>query len=330
MDRQIYPWQQTQWEFFTRIRHSDSIPHALLLSGPEGVGKHAFARILAASILCLQVNENGFACGSCKHCQLIGAGTYPDFVHLHRSEESSTITVDDIRNLISKIHLTRHFEAKKIALIEYAENMNASAANALLKTLEEPPDETLILLVTSSPLELPATIRSRCQFVAFHSPTEEQSLSWLNHQVNDVDWKPLLRMAQGAPLRAMQYHETELLDQRIRVIKGFLEVFEADSDPVEIAARIESIPFLLCFQWIQTVIVDLLRIKGAENPVTLENPDFYRSLLALAPRMQVPLLLEFWELVNERKRIFNISLNQRLFAESLLLRSRKLALTHSI
>jgi DNA polymerase-3 subunit delta' len=330
MDKQLYPWQHEQWNSFVRMMGSDTLPHAILLSGPEGVGKHHFAKSLTNAILCLQPDETGIACGQCKHCLLMEASTYPDFVHAVPDEDKNSISIDVIRELISKLHLTRHFEAKKIALIEYADCMNTSAANALLKTLEEPPEETVIILVTSAPLKLPATIRSRCQFVPFYSPTQVQALDWLNSISNDVDWEPLLRVAQGAPLQAMQYHQTELLDQRISVVQGFLEVFEANSNPIEIAARIEAIPFLLCFQWIQAVIVDLLRIKGADNPITLENPDFYRPLLALAPRMQVPLLLEFWELVLERKRIFDNSLNRRLFAESLLIRSHKLAIKHSV
>ena len=330
MNNPLYPWQQEQWNSFMRMATSDSLPHAILLSGPEGVGKHHFARNLTSAILCLQPNETGAACEQCKHCLLMEANTYPDFVHVIPEEDKNTISIDEIRKLISKLHLTRHFDAKKVALIEYADNLNTSAANALLKTLEEPPEETIIILVTSAPLKLPATIRSRCQFVPFYSPTQEQALDWLKSTSNDVDWEPLLRVAQGAPLQAMQYHETELLDQRISVVQGFLEVFEANSDPIEIAARIEAIPFLQCFSWIQAVIVDLLRIKGTENPITLENPDFYRPLLALAPRMQVPLLLEFWELVLERKRIFDNSLNRRLFAESLFIRSHKLAIKHSV
>ncbi len=330
MNNHLYPWQHEQWSSFVRMMSSDSLPHAILLSGPEGVGKHHFARSLTNAVLCSQADETGTACGQCKHCLLMEANTYPDFVHVVPEEDKNIITIDVVRELISKLHLTRHFDAKKIALIEYADCMNTNAANALLKTLEEPPDETIIILVTSAPLKLPATIRSRCQFVPFHSPSQTQSLDWLNSESSDVEWEALLRVAQGAPLQAMQYHQTELLDQRISVIQGFLEVFEADSDPLDIAARIEAVPFLLCLQWIQAVIVDLLRIKGAENPITLENPDFYRPLLALAPRMQVPLLLEFWELVLDRKKIFDKSLNRRLFAESLLIRSHKLAIKHSV
>ena len=218
MNNQLYPWQHEQWNSFVRMVGSNSLPHAILLSGPDGVGKHHFARNLVNTILCLQANENGTACGQCKHCLLMGANTYPDFVHVTPEEDKNTISIDEIRELIIKLHLTRHFDAKKVALIEYADNMNTNAANALLKTLEEPPEETIIILVTSAPLRLPATIRSRCQFVPFYSPTQAQALDWLNSISNDVEWEPLLRVSQGAPLQAMQYHETELLDQRISAV----------------------------------------------------------------------------------------------------------------
>ncbi len=326
----IYPWQQEQWQYFATMMQADSLPHALMLTGLEGIGKHEFAKALVAAIICKEPKSDGQACGVCKHCQLLQANTFPDYIKLAPEEDGKAISVDDVRELIAKLHLTRHFDAHKVALIECAEQMNANAANALLKTLEEPPEKTIIILVTSQPLSLPATIRSRCQLVNFYPPTDDEAMSWLQSTIDDVEWEPLLRVAQGAPLQAMQYHETELLDQRIAVVQGYLEVFEPNANPMDIAARIEAIPFLLCFQWIQAVIVDLMRIKASENPITLENPDFYRPLLALAPRMQVPLLLEFWELLIERKRIFDNSLNRRLFAESLLIRSHKLAIKHRI
>lgn len=326
----IYPWQQEQWQYFANMVESENLPHALMLSGPEGIGKHHFAKRLVASLMCSQRKQGGFACGECKHCQLMQAHTYPDFVHLTLEEDSNVISVDDVRELIAKLHLTRHFDAYKVALIECADQMNTNAANALLKTLEEPPDNTILILVTSHCLTLPATIRSRCQLVDFHPPTENQAISWLTSVVSDVQWEPLLRVAQGAPLQALQFHETELIDQRITVVQGFLEIFESNTNPMVIAAKLDSIPFNLCFQWIQAVIADLFRIKASENPITLENPDFYRSLLALAPRMQVPLLMEFWELLIERKKLFDNSLNRKLFAESLLIRVHKLAIKYQV
>lgn len=321
----IYPWQYNQWQYFMNMLHQDSLPHALMLCGPGGIGKHEFANAMCASIICQARLESGEACGQCKHCKLLDANTFPDYVSVEVSDEKAGISVEDIRQLIAKLHLTRHFDAYKVALIRQADLMNTNAANALLKTLEEPPAKSLILLVTDQPLSLPATIRSRCQLISFNPPGETEALDWLNRQSHDIDWEPLLRVAQGAPLQALQFHETDLLDQRIMVVQGFLEIFEAGSNPVEIAARIEPVPLAQCFQWIQAVIVDLLRIKAAENPITLENPDFYRSLLALAPRLQVPLLVEFWEMLLERKKMQDNSLNHRLYAESFLLRTHKLA-----
>ena len=330
MNNQVYPWQQNQWEHIIRLVESETIPHAILLTGPDGVGKHEFANFMSATIICENSTETKLACGECRRCKLYQANTYPDFIKLSIDDEKETISIDEVRDLINKLYLTRHFDSYKIALIEHADRMNTSAANALLKTLEEPPDNTLIILVTSSLLELPATIRSRCQTISIGAPNHEEAREWLSSISNDVDWVPLLRVSQDAPLQALKYHETDLLDQRISVIKGFLEIFENNSNPIEISARIESVPMLLCFQWIQALIVDLLRVKGAENPITLENPDFYRSILALAPRMQVPLLLEYWEIIMERKKIFDKSLNRRLFVESMLIHCHKLALRHQI
>ncbi len=326
----VYPWQENQWQHLTKRMHAKTFPHALMLAGPEGIGKHDFASALTNALVCTQPLVTGLACGDCKHCLLMHAHTFPDFVHLSLQKDKNTISVDEIRELISKLYLTRHFDTYKVALIDCADQMNTSAANALLKTLEEPPESTVIILVTSHALSLPATIRSRCQLVEFYPPSENQAIDWLKNMAHDVEWEPLLRVAQGAPLQAIQFHETELLDQRISVVQGFLEIFESNANPMSIAARIEAIPFAMCFQWIQAVIADLLRIKATENPITLENPDFYRPLLALSPRMQVPLLLEFWELLIERKKLFDNSLNRKLFTESLLIRVHKLALKYNV
>lgn len=325
MAEQIYPWFSQQWEYITRLMQANTLPHALLLAGPEGIGKHQFARMMVAALLCEQPNEQFVACGKCKHCLLLEAHTYPDFVHVALDDGEHVISVDTIRAMISKLYLTRHFETYKIALIETADTMNVNAANAILKTLEEPPEHTILILVSSHPQTLPATIRSRCQLISLHPPDEEQACSWLKNISSEVSWEPLLKVAQGGPLRALEFHQTDLLDQRISIMNGFLGLFERDARPLEVSAKFESVEFSLTSHWIQSLIVDLLRIKSAENPITLENPDFYRPLLALAPRLRVPLIIDFWELLIERKNIYDKSLNFRLFIESLVLQVHRLA-----
>lgn len=322
--KNIYPWQHKQWEYFHRLLSSDVLPHAILLSGPEGVGKVSFAKTLCAALVCEQHSAGGMPCGICKYCQLYNAGTYPDFTHIVPEEVDATIAVDDIRLLIERLNLTRHFEKHKVALIESANQMNTNAANALLKTLEEPPGDTLIILVSDKPQGLPATVRSRCQSVLINAPSQKEGISWLNGQNENTDWEPLLAIAQGSPLLALQLDETELLEQRKQVLQGFLDLAEKTANPLEISGRLDNISVPQGIQWLQGLVLDLMRLKSDEDPVTLENPDFYRSLLALAPRLEVPLLLDLWDWLLDRKKIFDNSLNRRLFVEELLLRSRQL------
>ena len=123
----IYPWQAKQWQHFCKLIDANMLPHALLLGGPTGVGKRHFAKLLSASIVCSQTSLSNSPCGECKYCQLFQAGTYPDFIHVAAEEIDSTIGVDDIRLLVDRLNLTRHYDNHKIALIESAENMNINA-----------------------------------------------------------------------------------------------------------------------------------------------------------------------------------------------------------
>ena len=316
-----YPWQQSQAEYFSRLMTEDQLAHAILLTGPAGTGKHDFARSLSMAMVCQQPDVMAQPCGVCKHCLLMQAHTYPDFISLQA--DKNAISVDQVRELIAKLYLTRHFDAVKVALIEQAHTLNTNAANALLKTLEEPPEYTHIILVTDAPLALPATIRSRCQQIQFNSPDEQQAIEWLQSQAGDVDWQPLLRVAQGAPLKALEYHQTELLDQRISIMRSFLSVFEYDANPMQVAKTLESVPYAMVSLWMQSLTLDMLRIKAQKNPQSIENPDFYRPLLAIANKMPNAMLTRFWDELLAHKKIYDVSLNYRMFLETILITMHK-------
>ena len=320
----LYPWQTAQWQNVRKLITSNTLPHALLICGEVGIGKFDFARTLCATLLCLNQAESDQYCGECKTCKLFKAGTHPDFIFTEPQDEGSAISVDDIRALIDSVSLTRNFNTHKVVLIKSAEYMNHNAANALLKTLEEPPEHTVIILVSNRPEKLSATIRSRCQRLLMHNPNQDQALAWLQSEDEDNDWERWLMLARGAPLQALRLRDTDLLDQRIAVIKGFLGLAEANGNPLMGHAKIDDVAVPQLIEWLQSVVLDVVRLKSTDEPIILENADFYRPLLAIAPRLEVRLLMEFWDWLMERKQIFDTSLNRKLFVEELFLNSHQL------
>jgi DNA polymerase-3 subunit delta' len=139
-----------------------TVAHAYLFSGDEGIGKRMTARALAAAVNCLERGPEG-GCGTCPSCRKVAAGSHPD-VHL-LAPDGAEIKIDQIREVQSDLSLCPFEGAKKVLIVDGAETMNDASSNALLKTLEEPPGETVIILVTSRPQGLLPTIRSRCQEV---------------------------------------------------------------------------------------------------------------------------------------------------------------------
>src|SRR5438067_9031975 len=164
------------------------MPHALLLHGLRGIGKHALALHVAQALLCETPAAGGLACGVCPGCRYVVAGQHPDLMRLElrtldaetgEAVPVDTIGIERIRAMIDFAQLTSHRQRGKVAVIAPAERMNLSAANALLKTLEEPPQGTYLLLVSDQPGRLPATIVSRCRKVPIATPERAQAKQWL-------------------------------------------------------------------------------------------------------------------------------------------------------
>lgn len=207
------PWHSDIWQRLRERRAQQRLPHALLLCGPAGLGKREFAESLGALLLCDR--DGDAACGTCRSCRLYAArvqrdaeemrpdGTlahpyghsgHPDakFVGHALNEKSSPkkmyseIVVEQMRELSQWLALSAHYGRAKFALIDPADGLNVAAANALLKTLEEPNPGCYLLLVSSAPARLSATIRSRCQRIDFALPTAAQAQHWLVEQKVDA------------------------------------------------------------------------------------------------------------------------------------------------
>jgi DNA polymerase III subunit delta' len=236
----IPPWHAEHWARLQARRQRDALPHALLLCGSRGLGKRDFLRRFVRGLLC-QHPSHGEACGTCRSCLLLDAGTHPDYVALSyglRKDgvQRSEIVVDQIRELSARLATASQFGGWQIASIDPADAMNAAAANALLKTLEEPASQTMLILLADEPWRMPATIRSRCQRIDFQLPTQEESLAWLQ-DTGVRDAPAALAAAGGNPGLARIWAEEGALVQRQEVRKDLAALAAGRGDPMEMGKR---------------------------------------------------------------------------------------------
>lgn len=209
-------------------------PHALLFAGPRGLGKRDLALREAAALLCLAAGRP--ACGRCRSCALLVSGAHPDFrrVTFEANDKGvlrKEIVVDQVRELIAALQLTHGLSSRKVAVIHPAEALNRSAANALLKTLEEPAGDAVLLLVCNDVTRLPATVRSRCQVIDVRLPEPADAEAWLTASCAiDPDAARLaLESAGGSPLLAEELVRNGRLEE-YRSARDWLARLEADRD----------------------------------------------------------------------------------------------------
>lgn len=196
------PWQSGAWERLNRQMAQSSLPHALLLSGPQHSGKQRFATALARRILCERPGD-GLNCGNCHACEMSAAGTHSDFRWLGPEGKSLTIKVDSVRQTVAFAGKTASHGRGKVIVFSPAEALNVNAANALLKCLEEPPPGTYLLLLAAQPYRIAPTLRSRCQQLRLPLPGSEESLNWLDGTTGSrPESEKWLELASGLPMLA--------------------------------------------------------------------------------------------------------------------------------
>ena len=314
------PWHDAQWARLLSPEARARIPHALLLRGPAGVGKRHFARRFARALLCQSPSRHD-ACGECRACHLSFAGLHPDLHLIEIPEDRKVIGIDAIRELIDRVALTASGGILKVIVIAPAEMMTRPAANTLLKTLEEPPGDTVFMLVSDRSGLLPATIRSRCQALAFPCPPAPVALPWLERRIDDgPPAAALLALAHGAPLRALELARRSIA--RAALHDDLASLLEGSADPVSVAERWSEHGIDEISWWLTGMVQEAIRTRAAPA-----RPAAPADIQTLAPERT---LSDWFRLLDccltaRGALARQINLNERLALESLALACRRSA-----
>ena len=220
----LAPWQARMYAHLLSVMEAGRLGHGVLFAGPAGLGKRAVAERLAQRALCRAPLASGDPCNQCRSCQLFAAGTHPDYgrvsfiLNKEETKFRTEIIIEQIRALSERLALTPQYGGAQVAIVDPAEAMNHNAANALLKTLEEPQADRYLWLIASNPARLSATIRSRCHRVEFRLPPHDEAVAWLAAQGHaPAVAAEALEAARGHPGLADQWLRGEGMSVRRQV-----------------------------------------------------------------------------------------------------------------
>ncbi len=233
------PWHRAHWAMLESALARNQLHHALLVHGLRGLGKQMFVQRLVAVALCEATGPvSQRPCGECRGCGLLAAGSHPDALFLAPEEGKTRISIDQVRALISESFLTSHYNGYRMMVLTPAHSLSINAANALLKTLEEPPDRHIFVLVTDHPTRLPVTLRSRCLSLLFSSPGTEEAKAWLaGESPGETNWGFLLDWTGGAPLAALSAASQGDFSNIEKRMKSIADLLHGRVEPVTVAGQ---------------------------------------------------------------------------------------------
>lgn len=339
MENFIFPWQRNAWQQLQQL--GGRLPHAILIYGPQGIGKTVFAENFARSLLCEIPAADGSGCGQCASCGWFVQYNHPDYrrvrpealddgdaadadngadsAEIKKTAKSSKapskeIKIDQIRALAGFMNISTHRQGKRVVMLYPAEALNAAAANSLLKTLEEPPPDTVFLLVSNSLDRLLPTILSRCRQFAMTVPSREESLLWLETQgIKNADI--LLAEQGGAPLSAHALAQTGSREEMDEFLSHLSKPGIEGS--LKLAERLQKTPAVELVAWLQRWLYDLFSLKLSGR--IRYYPRYHKELAALTGQVELRRLMDALKAANERRAIAEHPLSAKLFIEDMLL-----------
>lgn len=334
----LFPWHRSAWTQLQLLRQR--MPHAILLHGAEGTGKTLFAEQFAQSLLCETPRPDGHACLECASCAWFSQYSHPDYRRVRPElldEEdgsageldsadsdkkaakaskapSKEIVINQVRALADFMNISTHRQGRRVILLYPAEALNVPAANALLKSLEEPNANTVFILVSNSLDKLLPTILSRCHKFPLGMPSQVQSMEWLKSQ-KVIDAEAWLAQQGGAPLAALQMSQSES--------RGDLEEFLRQlSKPgvdgcLKLAEKMQKMDVPTTVSWLQRWLYDIFSYKQSGR--IRYYPQYQKELALLAARTEIIALLAVISNTGERQSISSHPLSAKLFIEDMLL-----------
>jgi len=311
MKNKIYPWQTTQWANITKQYNDQSLPHAFLFTGLKGIGKLHFANCLVSFLLC-ERKQDAQACGECKQCKLIQAQTHTDFRLLGPEDGGAVIKVDAIRSLVEFFTLSSLQGGSKITILCPAEALNHNAANALLKTLEEPAGQSIIILISHTAGKLLPTIRSRCQVVEFDTPNQQQAHDWLMVNLREEDGalpseedvSSLLKLASNAPLMAKEYSEINALVENNLMLDEMASLLKNESIATTVSSRWDDDIFSLRLAWTIRWLELILKLKMTGEMESVQGQHGEKMIIYLAEKCSEFQLLALYRESLNQYRLF--------------------------
>lgn len=277
---QIYPWQKQVWETLTQ--RFPEIGHGLLFYGKKGCGKHAFAQHFLTWVFCLNKQKDS-ACGECASCQWLKSDTHPNYVYITTDEDNkkqnAKIKIEKIRDLQPFVQQT--VDGWRVIVIQPAEALNIASSNALLKTLEEPGERTLIILLADHYLKLPATIRSRLQHYALDRISNQDGQDYLAEHLSDehIAQIPLLmNLSNEMPLEALKLSESEWIKRRADFVQDWQKLVMQKNMPMQYATKWnKELSFSDFIQMFEYLLCDIICVKLNQS---VKNIDLEFGVLA--------------------------------------------------
>ena len=289
---------------------ADRLFHGILIHEDPGAGGIDLARWITQRVNCSEASRA--PCGECQSCRWIAAGQHPDVTQLSPEGESKQILIQAVRDLSADLALTAHTKGYKVAIVSPAEAMNPFAANALLKTLEEPPARTLVLLVTSQPSRLLPTLRSRCSKLRLVAPSREVAAQWLEAARGAGPWSEALEATGAGPFALLESDPVELAKLRADTVKTLQDIGSGNLQPPAVADRWARGDFAARLACLESWVTEKILESGPKRDVT--------HLSGTGLPLNICRLFEFSDAIRDMRRLALTSINKTMAVEALLWR----------